>query len=85
MAIVTQQTHPSYHSLEFYTLVTVNYCYCGCFLWLVVNHAGLEEFKCQEKLEEVKGDLTGVKITDISCRCDTTLALSGKNSYSCQI
>lgn len=38
---------------------------------------GLGNFSCTPHLTQVKGDIEGVKIIDITCRCDTVLALSG--------
>ena len=48
------------------------------FINLINLFLGLGHFNTTGQLTQVKGDINGVRITDIDSRCDTVLALSGK-------
>lgn len=38
--------------------------------------SGMGEFSCISELARVRGEIEGVRISDIDCRCDTVLAVS---------
>jgi len=39
--------------------------------------SGLGNFECASTFTKLQGALTGKKIVDIDCKCDTVLAVSG--------
>ena len=62
-------------------LSSLKYLYKGfdfVFRLLLYLYTGLGEFGCVSEFTLVRGDIDGVFITDIDCRCDTVLAVSNK-------
>ena len=60
-------------------LSSLKYLYKVLILYLLLYlYTGLGEFGCVSEFTLVRGDIDGVFITDIDCRCDTVLAVSNK-------